>query len=425
MKLIPVLLLFDFAAAFPSVKHRWLWLVAKGIGMPKGLLTALKRMYSGNDAYYKCDGELQWLFLVISGVLQGCPLSGSLFVLSIDPLLYIFKTRIEDAALGCVKACADDIGASLRALYHLPILDRAFHEFKSISGLVLKPKKCVMILTTITASDSNIQVIRNWLAANCPRWASFQISNVGKYLGFQMGPLGGEAQWKEPIDKFKERVREIKAEGLPLGLAASRLAVRAIPVLGYKAQICSLPPYFSQVELWAAHKLLGIPLSLDLNAAFGLGMMGGPKIVRATHYMRASMLRSASKTIGGYAEMHDKLTNAATDGASLACYARHDIRPPGWQSQAFVSNLTWATTGRGLGLDEHAAAIERAFSDIKSGVGRKPRQSQQGAFYAYLQTLTPPDWALSRGNLRSLTALTGLPRFPLRTSTYCRLLSKR
>ncbi len=65
--------------------------VCYGLGMPKGLLNALKRMYAGNDAYYNYDGQLQWLFLVISGVLQGCPLSGSLFLLCFDSLLSLFK----------------------------------------------------------------------------------------------------------------------------------------------------------------------------------------------------------------------------------------------------------------------------------------------------------------------------------------------
>ena len=209
--------------------------------------------------------------------------------------------------MGTVRVCADDKGATLRALYYLPILYSNFLKFQGVSGLILKPKKCVMILTTILASESNIRVLRNWLAVNCPKWSGFQISNVGKYLGFQMGPLGGEAQWKEPLEKFRLRTREIKAQGLPLAMAASRLAIRAIPVLGYKAQLCPLPPLFPQLELWAAHKILGIPLALDLPAVFGLEALGGTKMIRPAHYIRACMLRAASKTISGYKKMSERL----------------------------------------------------------------------------------------------------------------------
>ena len=41
-----------------------------------------------------------FIFIILSGVLQGCLLSGSLFAISIDPLLQMFKVKLEDSALG-------------------------------------------------------------------------------------------------------------------------------------------------------------------------------------------------------------------------------------------------------------------------------------------------------------------------------------
>ena len=32
-----------------------------------------------------------WIFTIGCGVLQGCPFSGSLFVIAIDPLLHLFE----------------------------------------------------------------------------------------------------------------------------------------------------------------------------------------------------------------------------------------------------------------------------------------------------------------------------------------------
>ena len=128
-----------------------------------------------------------WLCAVISGVLQGCPLSGFLFVRSIDPLVHLFQNKIEDRALGAVRACADDIGASLKALYYLPILHTAFEEFQNVSGLTLKPQNCAIILTSLIASPGNCAAVANWLTEHCPDWASMQITNAGKDLGFQLG----------------------------------------------------------------------------------------------------------------------------------------------------------------------------------------------------------------------------------------------
>ena len=65
------------------------------------------------EAYYNSANGLIKLFNILAGVLQGCPLSGSLFVICIDPLLEFFRSHIEKPGLGKVRACADDIGATL------------------------------------------------------------------------------------------------------------------------------------------------------------------------------------------------------------------------------------------------------------------------------------------------------------------------
>ena len=103
-----------------------------------------------------------FMFVILSGVLQGCPLSGSLFVLAIDPLLHMFKTMLEDSSLACVRACADDIGISLTQLRHLPVVKILFDDFTLVSGLNLKGVECVIILNSILVSEANCQVLQEW-----------------------------------------------------------------------------------------------------------------------------------------------------------------------------------------------------------------------------------------------------------------------
>jgi len=300
------------------------------IGMPRGLQKAIKRMYADNEAYYECGGDIYWLFCVISGVLQGCPLSGSLFVICMDPLLHVFKLHIEDRGLGIVRACADDVGATLGALHFLPIFQNGFDKFKNISGLTLKPKKCILILTTIVASEANVEVVRKWIRANCPSWSNFQITNSGKYLGLHIGPLAGEIQWKAPLEKFRERTREVHKEAIPLAMAGSRLATSATSVLGYVAQLVSIPPLFKSLECWAAHKVLNMPLSLNTDAIHDLHKLGGVIIYRVAHYMRSCMLRAASKTMSGYEQMHFDFVKLAPDGTPVCNLSNPgvDLRPP-------------------------------------------------------------------------------------------------
>ena len=41
---IPILGLFDYAAAFPSVAHAWMFAILIHLGMPKGLLNAIETL---------------------------------------------------------------------------------------------------------------------------------------------------------------------------------------------------------------------------------------------------------------------------------------------------------------------------------------------------------------------------------------------
>lgn len=87
---------------------------------------------------------------------------------------------------------------------------------------------------------------------------------------------------------------------------------------GYVAQLVPPPARFTQVENWAAHKILGMPLSLDANAMFDLQNFGGVKLPRVACYMKACMLRAAAKTVTGYTEMVHELEQWAPLGVPVA-----------------------------------------------------------------------------------------------------------
>ena len=53
---LPLMVLFDYAAAFPSVAHCWLFAVLKGIKIWSGFMRAIKRLYQGNEAYIDTGG---------------------------------------------------------------------------------------------------------------------------------------------------------------------------------------------------------------------------------------------------------------------------------------------------------------------------------------------------------------------------------
>ena len=86
---------FDIAAAFPSLCHKFLFFVLKAIGLPEGFSNVFRCMYDNVMAYGFMGGGRAFLFQVLSGVLQGCPLSGLAFSLAMDPFLRMFDFLID------------------------------------------------------------------------------------------------------------------------------------------------------------------------------------------------------------------------------------------------------------------------------------------------------------------------------------------
>ena len=109
-----------------------------------------------------------WIFSVGCGELLRCPLSGTLLVMAIDPLLTIFEKYIHTPGLGQVYACADDTGAATKNLMGLKILSRLSELFRKATGLTLRPSKCVGIVVPITLSDLNLRMFKQFVAQPIP-----------------------------------------------------------------------------------------------------------------------------------------------------------------------------------------------------------------------------------------------------------------
>ena len=90
-----------------------------------------------NYASAVVDGKMEFFCWIKCGILQGCPASGLLFNVAIDPFLCAFDKDIVQTGQGQVKACADDVGAVLKKLGSLSALKETFDTAQLISGLPL------------------------------------------------------------------------------------------------------------------------------------------------------------------------------------------------------------------------------------------------------------------------------------------------
>ena len=330
--LLAITALFDFAAAFPSIIHEWIFLVLEAIQAPRGFINLVRSMYTNVEAYGNSEGNLVFLFDVHGGVLQGCPLSAALFNFAIDPLLWMFEQLLVQPLLATIKACADDIAAALGKLSSLVHMYKLFTIYHRVSGLVLQPSKCIIILDSVSATASNICIVREWLRANIPSWADFQITDAAKYLGVYLGPKAALHNWKAPLAKFHAVCSHIASSGESAAANLMQYNKKAIPVLQYPAQIFPPPPTIKQIEIAALNKVMHLATnSITHGSIITLKANGIPMRCLLTD-LRASMLRAASCTICRVEANALKIDQAAIDFYPIAQLYNNTCIPPGWDS---------------------------------------------------------------------------------------------
>ena len=166
-------------------------------------------------------------------------MSGSLYVLSSDPLLRQIHTALKPPEIA--RAFADDLAAALASLQALISLHQNVLDLESISGLILNSSKCVIIPISSLVTPAIRQLITDFLKKHIPRWASFQIVDSGEYLGFDVGPSAASYLWKKPTAQFLERSRKLAISGIPPAHATSQANQRATPTLTYVSQIYPPP----------------------------------------------------------------------------------------------------------------------------------------------------------------------------------------
>ena len=306
----------------------------------------LRVLYNGNRSFCNINGVSKFIFNILSGVLQGCPLSGTLFVIVMDPIMFLFTKYICSPGFGQVRACADDIGA---VLYNLKDLVRVFHIFSIVgkaSGLLLKPIKCVLILLSHLATEHNIACIKAWLRANIPAWDNFLVTNLAKYLGFYLGPRAATLQWAGPIAKFKDKSNFIYNSRLPHWLALREYSSKCVSVLLYVGQLVPPPKNLRALEATSVSKILGFATnSLCFDSVFTLDEFECLKFPRPTYSVCAARVRACTKTVKRFVEYSRHLQEMMVDCLPLAlCFG--ECFSPGWDSLPFCIHLNSAYNGK-------------------------------------------------------------------------------
>ena len=248
------LIFFDFAAAFPSVAHAFIFITLHALGVPRNVIRAIKQLYKNNVHILRLGRSSMQGLVAQTGVKQGCPLSGLLFVIVCDALL-----RVLCAASGLrdmTRAYADDVGMVLHNLWASgPQIAKLFNVFEMIAGLRLKAKKCKIV--PLWAYE--IGKVKEGLASLVSEWAAFDIVDCAIYLGIWLGPGAGCKTWDDPMSKYMVRCRTLRGLGLGLQASAYQYNMFCVSVLSYIWQLMAAPPQALIQEAYALQLLTAGP----------------------------------------------------------------------------------------------------------------------------------------------------------------------
>lgn len=134
------LISLDQQKAFDRVEHLYLWSSMESFGFSSHFIKMVRVLYCNIESVLKINGGLSAPFRVKRGVRQGCPMSGMLYSIAIEPLLHRLRTELRGVSVPLVNTCfylsayADDVSVFVNGEDDVNVLKRIVHDFQMVSS---------------------------------------------------------------------------------------------------------------------------------------------------------------------------------------------------------------------------------------------------------------------------------------------------
>ena len=165
------LLNLDQKRAFDNVDHGYLFKTMKAMGFGKSFISYVRLMYFNTESMVKVGGSLTSPHPFEKGIRQGCPLSGLLFLISIEPLLHTLRNTLHDSGLQLpcnsgrnliISAYADDITVFITGDRGFDIVKCVYNLYSRVSAARLNLDKSQGLWVGSWASRSDRPLGFKW-----------------------------------------------------------------------------------------------------------------------------------------------------------------------------------------------------------------------------------------------------------------------
>lgn len=221
------LLSLDQEKAFDRVDHTFLFSTLKAFGFGEGFISWVQLLYREASVLVKVGGGLSRPISVTRGIRQGCPASGQLYSLAVEPLLARLRSRLTGLSLPglsqspplVVSAYADDITVFIRSQGDIGVLIESLELYGKASS------------AKVNWGKSEALQMGGWLDGAAPslpqglKWGRNGLKVLGVFIGsdeYQKQNWEGVAEkvcarlsrWKWLLPQMSYRGRVLVANNL-------------------------------------------------------------------------------------------------------------------------------------------------------------------------------------------------------------------
>nr|CAB3264541.1 pol-like protein [Phallusia mammillata] len=227
----------DFQKAFDSISYTWLKLQLTRKRFPPTFVNYILSLQTTAYSHTLLNGFATTGFPIRRGVRQGDPLSLTLFLIAIDPLLAAIQNHpsISPVPAPCRNtpkaiAFADDVTLAVAGSHSLETSFQLISRFTLITGLALNPTKTQAIATLCPPNSPNLPDIN---------WNPTVITPLNIPIGH---PKSITAAWRNAICSLKETSTSLKHPFLTYDAKSILTKTLLLPKLSYLARTYPLPP---------------------------------------------------------------------------------------------------------------------------------------------------------------------------------------